>query len=190
MEESKRTTLFCTKPLRDGRTVLFRTTEAADAEQLLALGKEIGAETDFLRVDENGFGDDAAREREWIENANRYERGGSFVGFVDGEPACLFGFEIDPNPRMNHSAEIGVCVKRAYWGIGIGPAIMETLIDVTKKRGDIQKLDLALRSDNLRAKALYERFGFKSAGIIPARFLIRGKYYDEERMYLFLKENP
>ncbi|MGB4723089.1 MAG: GNAT family N-acetyltransferase, partial [Defluviitoga tunisiensis] len=75
-------------------------------------------------------------------------------------------------------------VKKAYWGLGIGSNLLAYLIDWARETGVIRKINLKVREDNVRARALYEKFGFKTEGIITRYFYIEGKFYNVIEMGL------
>ena len=57
----------------------------------------------------------------------------------------------------------GICVDASGRGKGIGTALLEAIIDVAKQQG-LKKITLDVIDSNPRAKALYERVGFKAIG--------------------------
>ena len=131
-------------PLRDGRTLQLRRMAVEDAADLLDLGRQIGSETDFMLIDENGFGDDLQREREWIERMQNRPRTGQFLGVVDGRIVCFFGVEGE-----GRLGRIGLAVLKDYWGLGVGTAIMTALVDFARSVG-LAELKMCIR-DRLMA---------------------------------------
>lgn len=73
--------------------------------------------------------------------------------------------------RMSHRAELGISVLKSEWNNGIGTELMKHIIDYAKENG-IEIINLEVRSDNSAAIHLYEKFGFKKTGTIPAFFKI------------------
>jgi ribosomal protein S18 acetylase RimI-like enzyme len=72
------------------------------------------------------------------------------------------------------------------WGMGIGSAVMEKLIGYAEDHGT-EIIELEVRSDNSRARHLYEKFGFRYIGTFPAFFKIGDEYIDFKLMYLDLR---
>ncbi|HIZ48589.1 MAG TPA: GNAT family N-acetyltransferase, partial [Candidatus Gemmiger excrementavium] len=72
------------------------------------------------------------------------------------------------------------------WGQGVGSALMARLLVFARKHG-VEIINLEVRSDNLRAIRLYEKYGFRRIGTSPAFFKIGGQYVDAEMMYLDLR---
>jgi len=57
-----------------------------------------------------------------------------------------------------------IAVRQAYWGQGIGSALLGTLLDAARSRG-CTEVFLEVRADNSRAHGLYLRRGFTDLGI-------------------------
>ena len=87
--------------------------------------------------------------------------------------------------RMRHRGELGICVKRAWWGSGAAPALMDALLAFARENG-FEQLNLEVRSDNIRAIRLYEKYGFRKLCVFPGFFKIDGKYIDFDLMALEL----
>ena len=62
-------------------------------------------------------------------------------------------------------------VQEGRWGLGIGSAMLNALIEEAAARG-CDEVFLEVRADNARAQRLYERFGFERVGraqtLLPA----------------------
>lgn len=78
--------------------------------------------------------------------------------------------------------------RRAWWGSGVGSAMMAWLIDWAEVHPTITKLSLAVYADNERAIRLYRRFGFVEEGR-PVLQTQRepGEFVDDVLMYRFVK---
>ena len=48
----------------------------------------------------------------------------------------------------------------------------------------LERIQLAVRADNYRAKALYERLGFVGEGLLRRDFCVDGQYFDGYIMVL------
>lgn len=57
-----------------------------------------------------------------------------------------------------------IAVARAYWGRGIGSALLGALLDAAAGRG-CAEVFLEVREDNPRARGLYLRRGFEEIGV-------------------------
>jgi ribosomal protein S18 acetylase RimI-like enzyme len=87
---------------------------------------------------------------------------------------------------MSHRTELAISVVKEQWGSGIGSMIMEQLMAYARNNS-VEIINLEVRSDNSRAIHLYEKYGFKRIGTLPAFFKIGAQYVDFECMYLDLR---
>ena len=87
-----------------------------------------------------------------------------------------------PN-RMRHRGEFGISLKKAWWGCGAAFALMERILAFARENG-VEQVNLEVRSDNKRAIALYERFGFRKLCTFPGFFKINGELIDFDFMNL------
>ena len=69
--------------------------------------------------------------------------------------------------------------------MGIGGALLQRLIDFAKDAG-LSVLSLNVRSDNTRAIALYQRFGFEKIGTFHDYMIIDGREISSDFMRLRL----
>lgn len=88
--------------------------------------------------------------------------------------------------RMSHRAMVGIAVLKSEWNHGIGRILIKRIIDYAKNQG-IEFINLEVRSDNIAAIHLYEKFEFKKTGIIPAFLKIKSEYIDFDLMSLDLR---
>lgn len=97
---------------------------------------------------------------------------------IDGKVIGTCGLHPEGNPRRAHAASIGMAVHDAYAGRGAGTALMAAVIDQADRWLNIRRLELSVFSDNARAIALYERFGFEREGLFRAFAWRDGAYVD------------
>lgn len=69
---------------------------------------------------------------------------------------------------------MNIAVSPACRGLGIGAMLMTGLICAAKERG-AERMTLEVRPSNIHARALYESFGFTSAGVRPGYYLDNGE---------------
>ena len=67
--------------------------------------------------------------------------------------------------------------------MGIGSKLLSKIISFAKQN-DFEIIDLQVRSDNLAAIHLYEKFGFQKLGSHPAFFKINDSYVPFDYMIL------
>jgi [ribosomal protein S18]-alanine N-acetyltransferase len=67
-------------------------------------------------------------------------------------------------PGGTQADVLTIAVRQAYWGKGIGSALLGTLLDAARDRG-CAEVFLEVRADNPRAHGLYLRRGFEELGV-------------------------
>lgn len=87
-----------------------------------------------------------------------------------------------PHLRLRHVAMIGISVEPASQGQGVGTAIMQGLCDFADRWMQVLRIDLEVYTDNVRAIALYRKFGFQIEGTQRGFALRDGEYVDSHRM--------
>lgn len=171
--------------LRDGSVLQISRPRGENAAEILEYLKIVGGETHFLLMDEKGLGISGEREAKILEAAYVEPRGGMHFGKINREIACMFSLSCHPRRRLAHTGEIALSVRKKYWHIGVGSAIMEALIELAKE-ASLKNVELGVYADNERAIALYKRFGFEEIGRHRGRMCVDGEYYDEILMDLHL----
>ena len=172
--------------LRDGSVLQISRPRGENAEEILEYLKIVGGETHFLLMDENGLGISEEREAKILEAAYVEPRGGMHFGKINREIACMFSLSCHPRRRLAHTGEIALSVRKKYWHIGVGSAIMEALIELAKD-ASLKNVELGVYADNERAIALYRRFGFEEIGRHRGKMYVDGEYYDEILMDLHIE---
>lgn len=67
-------------------------------------------------------------------------------------------------PGGTQADVLTIAVRPAYWGRGIGSALLDALVTAARDRG-CAEVFLEVRADNSRAHGLYRRRGFADIGI-------------------------
>lgn len=98
------------------------------------------------------------------------ELGGRVVGSSGLHPA--------PQLRRRHVAHLGISVDPDAQGKGVGSALMQAMCDYADGWVQVLRIELTVFTDNARAVALYQRFGFRHEGTHRAYALRDGVYAD------------
>jgi [ribosomal protein S18]-alanine N-acetyltransferase len=67
-------------------------------------------------------------------------------------------------PGGKQADVLTIAVRQAYWGRGIGSALLDALLTAARDRG-CAEVFLEVRADNSRAHGLYLRRGFEDLGV-------------------------
>lgn len=165
--------------LKDGRKCTIRNGEPQDAEAVLNNFILTHEQTDFLLTypDEITFTVD--QEEEYLKNRKESGYEAELLAEVDGKTAGLASIDrVGRADKLKHRAGFGISIDQAYWGLGIGSALMEACISCAKLAGYTQ-LELEVLADNPAALALYAKAGFLEYGRNPKGFRTRSGEYHE-----------
>ena len=99
------------------------------------------------------------------------------VAVIEGKVIGTLGLARNEG-RRGHSATLGMAVHDAYAGRGAGTALMAAIVDQADRWLNIQRLELVVWTDNVRAIALYERFGFTREGVFRSYAWRDGEHVD------------
>lgn len=174
-----------TVTLKDGTECTIRTGRAEDAPQMLEeFLTELG-ETEFLRWYPDEQSQDVADESAFLQSRADDPRAVELVAVVNGEILGHAGISpADVAEKQRHRAEFGIGIGRRAWGNGVGSALAEAAIACARQAG-YRQLELEVVAENDRARALYERVGFRECGTVPRGFHTRdGRDHDLVLMWL------
>jgi len=163
--------------LKDGRVLTIRKAVKKDAKALIEYMGKISSETEFVTAKPGEIKLSIENEEKFIENYHKFDNWLFIVAEVDKKIVGSLDFAGGRRQRIKHAGEFGVSVLEAYWGLGIGKALMLYMIDWVKKTGIVKKINLRVREGNERAIRLYKKLEFKKEGIISRGLRIHEKYY-------------
>lgn len=93
-----------------------------------------------------------------------------------------FGTLILYRDRRAHAASLALAVDPDHHGAGVGSTILQALLDLGERWYGIRRFELTVYTDNQRAVALYERFGFEIEATHRQFALRDGEYADAYAM--------
>ena len=170
--------------LKDGRQALIRSPQEADIPEMLDYLRVSAGETDFLlRYPEECGRYTPEGEKALFERMNAAENEAMLVCLVEGKIAgnCNIGWSNALKTR--HRASIGIALLKEYWNQGIGTRMFEALIRIAQDTPHILQMELEFVEGNSRARALYEKMGFRIAGITPNAIRLKdGTLLNQYRM--------
>lgn len=173
--------------LKTGKEALFRSPVSEDAEGMLAYLKTCASETNFILRCPEECVETVAQEEKFLEHINESDTGIMIVCLVDGEIAGNCQLAFNKRIKTRHRASVAIGLIRKYWGLGIGTAMFNEMIDIARDRGILQ-LELSYIEGNERAKALYEKMGFSQVAVMPDAIRLKdGTLLDEIYMQMKLQ---
>lgn len=165
--------------------IVYRKATSKDAQVLLDFLKIVGGESGNLSFGAEGMPLTLAQEEKFLADREDSDRDRILLAF-DGD-VLVGNASIDSSsrPRFAHRRTIAISVRKDWWGRGIGSGLMERLIAFARETG-AEVISLEVRSDNARAVALYQKFGFIKFGTYEKFFKFGDMYYDADYMNLYL----
>ena len=173
--------------IKDGRHALLRSPREEDAEELLQFILTASVETDYLlRCPEDSADLTLEKEKEFIANARNNQNGVMLTCFVEGKLAgnCQIAFRTGAKTR--HRASVAIALLQEYWNLGIGTKMFEEMLRVAEERGGIYQIELEFIEGNNRARALYEKMGFRITGTKPNAIKTKDGLFVSE--YMMVKQ--
>ena len=174
--------------LKDGRTAILKTPDIQDAKKMLTYIKKACGETDFLsRYPEEWDRVTVEQEEKWVKNLRDSKDALAIACCIDGEIVGNCEINFRGAIKASHRATIAIAILKDYWRLGIGSAMFTEMIAVAKTRPEIEIMELEFAEGNDRAKALYEKYGFKIVGERPNAFKLKDgriqkEYFMQRRM--------
>ena len=173
--------------LKDGRRGIIRSPRVEDSQDLIDYLVKATGETDFLlATPEECASYTDEYEKAFIKNANEANNTYMLVCQVDNQIVGTARIDFYTHIKTKHRARVAIAILRDYWGQGIGSRFFEKMIHLAESKPEVIQLELEFIEGNERAKALYEKFGFKIYGYIPNS--IRQKDGTLLKEYLMIKE--
>jgi len=168
--------------LKNGQMLTMRGPAPADADIMMEYLQKVGGESDNLLFGEGEFHLSLEEEAEYIENLLYNPDAHYVLAFIGDGLVGTSQIRCLGKSRNCHNAELGISVRKAHWGKGVGTAMMEEMLRFAREHGGIKNVHLGVRADNVNAIRLYDKFGFVIAGVHRDYFCINGEYFDEYLM--------
>lgn len=165
----------------------IRDATADDAAQLISLLKSVAAEEIYTLTSADEFPSSIAEEISWI-NFHRENDGNLLiVAEIDTTVVGVCNFASREKKRVQHTGSLAIGIAAEYRNQGIGTALLSILLKWASSYKKLEKVNLAVRSDNERAIFLYQKLGFVQEGILKRDLKYpSGEYADSILMAHFL----
>lgn len=156
-----------------------------DASELLSYLRSVGSETDNLSFGGEGLPITVEAEERYL---NRIYNSVDDMMLLAKENGRIVGCAtLSRLPRrMNHRGDFSISVLKEYWNRGIGNRLLCEILALAKQYS-FEVIELQVRSDNLSAIHLYEKYGFIKIGTHPAFFKIGNDEIPVDYMVLKIK---
>lgn len=154
--------------LKDGREALLRNPKEEDVESTLEYMFISAGETDYLlRYPEECGRYTAEGEKRLFEEKNASPNEAMLMCIVDGKVVGNCEISFFKGKKTRHRASVAIALLSEFWNQGIGTKMFEQMISLAEAREGVTQLELEFVEGNSRARHLYEKMGFRIAGIHP-----------------------
>lgn len=159
---------------KDGRTATLRSAQLGDAAEMVRFLVDVCGETEFLLAyPEERQSLTVERERAFLTNTLNSGDELMLTAWVDGHLAGVANISFSTRMKMRHRASVAISIRRAYWNLGLGTALLNALVDAAKARPEVRQVELEFIEGNRRAQTLYEKVGFRAVGVHPGTFVLK-----------------
>ena len=154
--------------LKDGRKALIRSPQDEDIPGMLDYLYTSAGETEFiLRYPEECGKYTPEGEKALFDRVNASDHEAMLVCLVDGKVAGNCQIMWPTGMKTRHRASVAIALLKAYWGQGIGTRLFREMIRIAEANEQILQMELDFVEGNARARALYEKMGFRITGVRP-----------------------
>ncbi|ANZ58437.1 hypothetical protein BGL34_04985 [Fructilactobacillus lindneri] len=136
--------------------IKIRAAKSDDAQNVLALLTQLKAESANFVIADDLEKVTAADEREEITKINA--SGTNLILLATAGNKLIAIATVDEIKAA--TGELGIAVLHDYQGIGLGTAMIETIIDWVKYDSRLDDLSLSVLKSNSKAFSLYQKLGF------------------------------
>jgi len=166
---------------KNGMEVTIRPAEAGDSCAIIDTVRSNAMERSYVLMEH--YGKDVEAEQEYIAGLDR-EKDLLVVATTGGEViGCLAALQADAGrrPETAHILHVGVHLREAFRGIGIGPHLLDYAIAWAGDKG-FKKLEANIFTTNKRSLSMFKKAGFAEEGVRKNRVQVGREFIDEVLM--------
>ena len=154
--------------LKDGRNAVIRSPKDEDIQGMLDYLYVSSGETNFLlRYPEECGKYTAEGEKALFDRVNQSDNEAMLVCLVEGKVAGNCQITWSKGIKTRHRATVAIALLSEYWNQGIGTRLFQELIRIAEENENLIQIELDFVEGNSRARALYEKMGFRITGVKP-----------------------
>lgn len=167
---------------KKGSEVVFRYPQKTDFADMYSFACDLGSEDTFVALDKPPTEDE---EKDFFTRmiAEVADKESIYLMAYVGGVFAGNGRVSRGKGRRRHVGGMGISLRAAFRGDGIGTELMKSLIDEARAMG-LRLLTLTCFETNDAALHVYEKLGFRKAGVIPEAIQHKGQYVGEVHYYL------
>ena len=160
--------------LKDGRTAVIRSPREEDIPGMLEYLYLSAGETEFvLRYQEECGKYTPEAEKALFDRVNGSENEAMPVCLVEGRLVGVCNVGWSTGLKIRHRASVAIALLKEFWNQGIGTRMFEEMIRIAEANENLIQMELEFVEGNTRARALYEKMGFRITGVNPNAIRLR-----------------
>lgn len=175
------------KTLKSGKHLTLRSAFPEDAQQVLDYVRGFVYDAEFVPLTEGEFNLTLEQEQQLLQSYLDRENCVFIIAICEGKIVSNLNIEGHSRQILKHTAMLGMGTLLDWRGLGIGQFIMEEAINWAKTNEVLELLWLEVYEEHAVARKLYKNMGFVECGHIPNKFKFEGKYSNEIKMILDVK---
>ncbi|MGB5823215.1 MAG: GNAT family N-acetyltransferase [Proteocatella sp.] len=160
---------------KKGYDVVLRQASHEDAEAIIAFYNMAGAETTYLSFCGGEYRATLEQQKGMIDDVNASKNNTMLLAKKDNEIIGIGTITSNQKIKGRHVATLGIVITQKYCNIGVGKVMMDDLISWCRTNHITKKISLVTAEENHGARALYEKCGFETEGILKNEICIDGK---------------
>ncbi|MCE7974554.1 MAG: GNAT family N-acetyltransferase [Leptolyngbya sp. PLA1] len=173
--------------LSDGQGAFtIRAATPDDAPAMLDAARDAFRTSPFLLTSPDEFTMTESEEREFVAGILAHPRQLMLIAEEAGRVLGMLDMrQISIRRKARHRVLLGMSVREAFRGRGVGTALMSRGVHWARAHPDLSLITLEVYAANTRAITLYKRFGFLPKGTLPGGLVHDdGSAWDQVEMYL------
>ena len=160
--------------LKDGSKALLRSPRDEDIPSMLDYLRVSAGETEFIiRYPEECDKYTPEGEKALFDSINASDREAMLVCLADGRVVGNSQILWTKSVKTRHRASVAIALLRDYWNLGIGTRMFREMLRIAEENPNLLQLELDFVEGNVRARALYEKMGFRITGVRPNAIRLR-----------------
>jgi len=172
--------------LKNGKTVLLRHVEVADAPRVIDFVQGFVYEAEYVPLVKGEFNPTLEEEEAILRSYVERDTCLFLVAEYEGKIVGNINVEGHKRKILEHTALFGMGMWKEWEGVGLGTAILNAAIAWAKANPTLEMLWLQVYENNQVGRALYRKAGFVEHGMTPKFFKQNGQYHNEVLMHLFV----
>lgn len=150
--------------VKNGKEIIVREARIDDSEKLIETAKSYIADSEHILLTFEEFNPTIEQEEKWINSYLDNENNLLLVAVYNEQIIGNIEITASKRAKIIHTGIIGMSIVKDWRGVGVGTALMESLIEWSKNNSTLKKIWLEVFANNESGIALYKKMGFIEEG--------------------------